>query len=445
KFLNPLRILVVSHTFPPQAEVGSIRVAQLCRYLSEYEIEPVVLTVDERFYRTVDPSRTVPPSIKVMRTRVMSTPLEWYGSVKGFLTPSGPPANSKTNGPDAPEKQGDKQEIGWLRQNILALFQIPDRDWGWYLPAILRAEQFLREERVDAMFSSGPPWTTHLVARHLKKKFQLPWLIDFRDPWSSLVPDRTGPRWWNQLAEHMEESCIRKSDMVLCNTDRLRRAFQRRYSTLNPEKFQTLTNGFEDLPAPQVLQANPRRLLLHLGSIYANRRIDTFLTALAGLVRSGRLNPESFQVVFQGGIGPAHRAEAASIVPDLLQNKCVEFRSRVDWKQAWQLLWQSDLLLLFQGNHELQVPAKFYEYLQTGIPILAVTEEGALTDVLQATESGIWAPSGDPQAIADGLLRALEMPKRSREDVGDRLANRYHYRALAGQLSQRIRELSTGH
>jgi len=441
KFLNPLRILVVSHVFPPQAEVGSIRIAQLCRYLPDYGIEPVVLTVQEQFYEAIDPSRTLPTSMQVVRTRMMSTPVEWYGSMKRFFKFSVRPANSETNVSEA----GGKQDSSRLRQNILALLQIPDRYWGWYLPAIRRAEQFLREEHVDAVFSSGPPWTSHLVARHLKKKFGLPWLVDFRDPWASLVPDRTRPRWWHQLAGHMEESCIHTSDLVLCNTDRLCHAFQRRYSELNPTRFQTLTNGFEDLPASRIQRANPKRLLLHLGSIYAHRRIDAFLTALAGLVRSGRLSAESFQVVFQGDTNASHLAEATKIVPDLLQSKCVEFRARVNWEQAWQLLWESDLLLLFQGSHELQVPAKFYEYLQTGIPILAVTEEGALTDVLQATESGIWVKSGDPQAIADGLLRALQMPKRSREDISKRLSNRYHYRALAEQLSLWIRELSTGH
>jgi glycosyltransferase involved in cell wall biosynthesis len=148
-------------------------------------------------------------------------------------------------------------------------------------------------------------------------------------------------------------------------------------------------------------------------------------------------------VIFQGDINATHFAEATRIVPDLLKSECVEFRPRINWEQAWQLLWQSDLLLLFQGTHELQVPAKFYEYLQTGIPILAVTEEGALTDILQATESGIWVKSDDPQAIADGLMRALEMPKRPREEISARLANRYHYRALAEQLSLWIRGLSS--
>jgi glycosyltransferase involved in cell wall biosynthesis len=279
-----------------------------------------------------------------------------------------------------------------------------------------------------------------LIAYHLKRKFGLPWFVDFRDPWASFVPDPTRPDWWHRLSQRMEGSCVRISDLVLCNTDRLRHAFQQRYSDFHPSKFQTLTNGFEDLPSPPMRKARPKRLLLHLGSIYAQRRIDTFLTALANLVRSGRLSTESLQVVFQGDINALHLAEARKIIPDLLESKCVEFRARVSWEQAWQSLWQSDLLLLFQGSHHLQVPAKFYEYLQTGIPIFAIAEEGALTDALQATDSGIWAKSADAAGIADGLLRALQLPKHSPQDIRKRLGDRYDYPSLAKQLSFWIRE-----
>ena len=434
--MNPVRVLIISHAFPPQAEVGSIRIAQFCRYLPEYGIEPVVLTVEERFYEAVDYSRMAPPSVRVLRTPMITTPLEWYRTAKRLLHPLVRQAHS------LPENQKTTRSGSSWREAILGLLQIPDRYWGWYLPAIRYADRFLREEHVDAIFSSGPPWTSHLIARHVKLKFNIPWLVDFRDPWASLVPHRHAPAWQHRLTLSLEKSCVRSADLVLCNTERLCHTFQTRYSEFNSSKFRTLTNGFEDLPVMRKERRGSKHVLLHLGSIYGQRRIDTFLVALSELVRSGRLDAESFQVIFQGDAELVHLAEAAKIVPDLLQSKCIEFRPRVSWSQAWPLLWQSDLLLLFQGTHELQVPAKFYEYLQTGIPIFAVTEEGALTDILQATKSGIWVKPGDPQGVAEALLKALQMPKRSQEDISKQLAGRYHYRFLARQLGLWIRELS---
>lgn len=437
--MKTLRVLMVTYTFPPDAEVGSIRIAHLCRRLPDYGIEPIVLTAREQQYESLDPSRGVPTGVRVLRTKVLSTPLDWYKGINRFFNASCGPAGSERNLSEPNEKQQRSQ----LRQAIFTLLQTPDRYGGWYPPAIRRAQQLLREEHVNAVFSSGPPWTCHLVARHLKKKFHLPWLMDFRDPWASFVPDPTKPSWWRQMSERMEGNCVRTSDLVLCNTDRLRKAFQLRYPDLNALKFQTLTNGFGDLSAaPSIPREQQKRLLLHLGSLYGYRRIDGFLTALASLVRSGRVSPESFRVVFQGDTDPRYLAEASKIVPDLLASDCVQFRDRVNWEQARQLLWESDVLLLFQGSHTLQVPAKFYEYLQTGIPILAVADEGALTDAVQATESGIWVQPGDPRDIADGLLRALEMPKHSPIDVRKRLSDRYDYGVLAKQLSSWIRGLA---
>src|SRR5215470_7643131 len=435
--LNPLRLLVVSYTFPPYAKVGSIRIAQFCHYLPEFGIEPIVLSVEERFYESLDHSRPIPPSFRLLRTQKLANPIEWLANAKKHLISSAHAAKTKPGPPTT------ATEKGWLRTNLLALSQVPDRDWGWYLPASRRAEEFLRAEHVDAVFSSGPPYTAHLVARHLKKKFGIPWLADFRDPWAKAKQVQPKPGWWHQLTARFERSCIRTADVVLCNTSRLCDSFRAQYPRLNPAKFQTLTNGFEDLPAPATRTNGSRRLLLHLGSIYGHRRIDTFLSALAGLVHSGQIDGDSLRVIFHGDIDSRRLSEAVRTAPDLIERKCVQFLPRIPWDQAWSLLWQSDLLLLFQGGHELQVPAKFYEYLQTGIPMFAVTEEGALTDSLQATDSGIWVRPDDPQIIAEGLLRALKLPKQSAEDVARRLSGQYHYRALTKQLSAWIREITT--
>jgi len=232
------------------------------------------------------------------------------------------------------------------------------------------------------------------------------------------------------------------ADLVICNTDALRGAFQSYYSGLTPGKFRTLSNGFGDVPDRLSGKTDLRRVILHLGSIYGHRHIDTFLVALVKLVHSGHLEPSSFRVVFQGDVNSLHLAEAATIAPELLQRKCVEFLPRSSWEEAQQLLWQSDLLLLFQGDQKLQVPAKFYEYLQTGIPIFAVTEKGALSDIMQSTASGIWVTPRDPDTIADGLVRALRLPKHSSQEVSQRLSGQYHYRGLTRQLSLLIREVT---
>lgn len=429
------RILVVSYTFPPHAAVGGLRIASLCRYLPEHGIEPIVLSVEERFYPSLDYSITLPADVRVVRSKLISTPLDLYRGGKQLLS-------RWAGGGSLPQRNG--AEPGFFRRQGLALLQIPDPDWGWYFPAVRAAEKLIRQEKIDVIFSSGPPWVSHLVAGRLKKKYGLPWIADFRDPWARFLAEKKGPRWQQRLTEKLQDRCIRSADVVICNTDRLCQAFQQHYSDLDSSKFRILTNGYED-PKTQILpepkSPTEKRVFLHLGSIYGLRRTDTFLQAIAELTRHGKLDPSSFQLVFQGNLSPDFVVASEQSVRELVKSHCLEFRPRISWEEAQKTLSKADLLLLFQGHQELQVPAKFYEYLQTGIPIFAVAEAGALTDLLISTQSGLWASPRNPEEIASRFLQALELPRRTPDQVRRALAGRYHYRELSAQFAKWIEEL----
>jgi glycosyltransferase involved in cell wall biosynthesis len=216
------------------------------------------------------------------------------------------------------------------------------------------------------------------------------------------------------------------------------------YSFLPAEKFVSLPNGFEDpIAALSSSQSNSStRVLLHIGSLYANRRVDTFCQGIATLVSTGRLDPRSLKIVFLGDAHPSIVDAAHQKAPELVRTGCIQFRPRVSWQQAQEALWKADLLLLFQGSNKLEVPAKFFEYLPTGKPIFAVVEKGALSDILESTASGLWVDPGNPAEIAAKFLQALELPTQSPEEVQRRWFSQYHYRALTEKLAGWICELA---
>jgi len=429
-----LRALIVSYAFPPWGEVGALRILNFCRRLPQYGIDPVVLTVKEECLDVRDASIVLPADLRIVRTGMVTNPLDWYRKVKPGASPI----------PNQQRAASVKlQPASGLRRNVLAALHIPDRYWGWYWPALRAANHLIQHEKIDVLFSSGPPWIPHLIARRIKKKHGIPWLADFRDPWAKLSHGNVArPAWWNSLSEKMEENCVRDSDIVVCNTQRLRNGMRQAYAGVKPDKFRFLSNGYDDSVSLQASskQLGTQKLLLHLGSLYGERRIDTFLSAFAKLLRSGRISPHSAKILFQGDTDAKYISEADSMVPDLMAEKSVEFRPRVRFQEAQQLLRSSDLLLLFQGSHVLQLPAKFYEYLQTGIPIFAVCDEGALSDVIEATQSGLWAPAADEAKIAEKLTAALQMPRRTPEEVKQTSAA-YEYSSLARTLADWMREL----
>jgi glycosyltransferase involved in cell wall biosynthesis len=437
RLVSPMTILVVSYVCPPVGEVGGLRVAGFCRYLPHFGICPIVLTVQEQFYQHRDTTSRPPTGIRIERTKKLPTPLDLYARWKG--------RRAVLRGVDGSSVDPQiKQSPGFIKRQALNLLQIPDPNWGWYWPAIQAGTKLIAREPIAAIFSTGPPWISHLVARHLKKRYRLPWLADFRDPWAYHPVREDFPFWRHWLNQRQEESCIRWADRVLCNTDRLRQFLVQFYSSLPTEKFVSLPNGFEDpIATLSSSQSKPStRILLHIGSLYANRRVDTFCQGIATLVRTGRLDPHSLKIVFLGEADPSIVDAAYQKAPELVETGCIKFQPRVSWQQAQEALLEADLLLLFQGSNKLEVPAKFFEYLPTGKPILAVVEQGALSDIVESTASGLWVDPGNPAEIAAKLLQALELPTQSPAEVQQRWFGQYHYRALTEKLAGWIRELA---
>ena len=141
---SPSKVLLISHTFPPDAQVGARRVAEFCRYLPEFGVQPVVLTIEDRFRQSLDHSLPPISGIHNERTKVTATPMDWYqrlkvllGRPRGFEQSAQPPAAE-----DHPY---------FLRRHLTKLLQFPGPDSGWYWPALRAAERLIREESPTAI------------------------------------------------------------------------------------------------------------------------------------------------------------------------------------------------------------------------------------------------------------------------------------------------------
>jgi len=430
-----LKVLLITFNFPPDAEIGTRRVAAFCRYLPEFGVQPVVLTVEEHFYKVLDKTIPMPQGFRVVRTPLVN-PLYYYQRIREHfrIKPKVLSGREKVQ-PAVRKSRG-------FRHQLLTLLNTPDQYLGWYLPAIKAAEKLIHNEPIDVVLSTGPPWTPHLIARHLKKKYHIPWLADFRDPWAS-DPWRYQvlPQWRQRIDRRLEASCVRWADLVLSATNSIRTQFAGQYPG-SLAKFVTLTNGFDgsNVVKPRTTSQGSHRLFLHLGSLYGGRRIDTFCAALMDLTDEGLISAAETKVLFVGDNDPEIIAAAQQVAPKLLQNNCIEFRPSIPWKEARQFLDRADVLLIFQGEHRYSVPAKFYEYLQTGKPIFAIVEQGELSEMLETTGSGLWADPLDPKNIARKFVDVLHLPARPSEEV-ERLAKLYHFRSLTQTLVDWIRFL----
>ena len=435
---NNMTVLVVSYYFPPDAAVGGKRIARFCKYLPQFGIKPIVLTVDESCCELLDSSYPTPDGVTVHRVHPGKVPLDFYREWKARRE------TVRTAEPNAPATEPPRTQRGsWLRNNLLAALTIPDQYWGWKKPALIESDAIFKRAKIDAVFSSGPPWTTHRVAQEISRIYSVPWIADFRDAWvSDQWRDEQLPGWRNSLDWRLEESCLKQATSVVCTTEQLRQSLSKAHPGILAEKLTVITNGFDgELPGPNVesIARNAAPVLLHAGQLYSGRRIDSFCRAIGSLIRSGKLKQGGLQAQFLGDVDQEILEGARAAAPDLFEDGTVSMLPPVGWKEVQERLRRADILLIVQGDHPTAIPAKFFEYLQTGKPILGIAQEGALREAIQQTGCGLVADPRRPDEMETAILRVLEMKPQSAAQIRN-MAGRYHFRELTTQLASHIRE-----
>ena len=179
------RVLMVAYMFPPVTGVGIERTLKHVTYLPDAGWQPVVVAAASPGYRLVDPDtlERVPASTEVHRA-ISLEPAHLRRWLGGLLRGGrlGPPGVRATGRPSA-SGTGVRGMLNQAWRTYVELAWIPDEQIGWAPGAIAAGIGANADDPVDAIYSSGPPWTSHLVAAAIQGLTGLPWVADFRDPW----------------------------------------------------------------------------------------------------------------------------------------------------------------------------------------------------------------------------------------------------------------------
>lgn len=400
-------VLFITYHFPPELAAGATRPTKFCRFLPEFGWTPTVLSVDTRQYVATDPAGP-PPSIRILRTGTRRSPRqlllrarEMYRGVRGVEAPNGHQTTV------AQESHGWR---GRLRREALALLTVLGDEVGWTPSAYRAASRLVKNERFDAILTSGPPHSTHLVGLLLKQRFKIPWVADLRDPWSLLEMDiGVTTNRSKAIERRLEALVVRHADVILTTTPRLTHAMRRLYPNVPGERFRTITNGFDcaDFTVNgDQLPVSAHFEIAHLGNLVIRRSPRPILVALSRLVEQQRLPRDSVRLTFFGDsddeFNPAAMAADAGLAD------MVNASPRIPSAQANRAMLQSDLLLLLAQDQPLQIPSKVFDYLASGADILALTSDGALADLLASVRRGTVVPPDDTEAIAAALERSWQ-------------------------------------
>ncbi len=410
------RLLAIAYHFPPiQGSSGLHRTLAFARYLSEWNWSTTVLTVSPRAYASTraENEKMIPATVDVVRAPAFDTVR--HLSVKG---------------------------------RYLRLMALPDRWQSWIIPGVWKGLLTIRRQRPAVIYSTFPIASAHVIGLVLSRLTRLPWVADFRDPMDQITypSDPVVRRCYRWL----EQQTFRHAARILVTTPGTARLYKERYPS-HAEKVCIISNGFAPEMFPHNLQAaarppaeNPAQalILLHSGILYPSERNPApFLRALATLHNSGDHRYRNLRVVFRGC---GHEHQFTELVAGLGLQNVVSFPPPLPYHQAIAEMLEADALLLFQAaNCNSQIPAKAYEYLYSGRPIIGITDpDGDTGRLLQRVGVPCIAKLEDEAHIEMVLRTAIDGLRAGtllRPDRADVL--KYSRRVATGDLAALLDEL----
>ena len=409
------RALFVAFHFAPENVSGTHRSLHFARCLVDRGIYVRVLTRSVSSIARLDRSleHVFPWPDRIVRVAPGDTRLDRF--VDWLRPPAGGSLAAGSNGERedraataddsavARRAAGDSssRRFGKLRGFVDWALRFPDEHKGWYEPALVAGRQILDGDPFDLVFASGPPWTGIRVGAALAREGGIPFVADYRDPWTR----RSGRTWtvggpiFDLLGAHLEDRVIRDAEMVIANSPGIRDGIRSGHPTLTDSRLETIVNGSNarrresarHFPKPGPIAAR------HFGSLYAKRKIGPLLAAA---VRRNE-DAERWRVE---QYGPDPGPEYIGSLPGPARELFALF-DPLPFHDAVQRMHEPGLLVMIQpALLSRQVPTKLFDYLCTGNPVLLLASEHSSAWVIARRIETCFR--ADPDDV-DGILRIL--------------------------------------
>jgi glycosyltransferase involved in cell wall biosynthesis len=413
------RLLLVSYFFPPLGGGGVPRALSWTRYLPERGWDVTVLAAGPGGYWVRDDSllARVPAATEVLRVEAPTAVALWKRHVAR----------------GAAVRAGGRDDA---LKSLARFFLLPDSYRAWLAPAVAAGRARLAQGGIDAIVSTSPPETAHLVGRALAREtpsWRGPWVADFRDPWVGLHY-RTPPTPWHRAAHAaMERSVVEGADLVTCPSRTHERALRALVGEAAAERVRFLPNGYEEIDDPDAAGAageapgGPTRArIVFTGTLVETPAMPLFLASLArALERTPKLR-ERIELVVAGPYEAAYAERVASLgLTDV-----VALLGPVPAAEARRLQREASALLLVRNEgpgYAAMVPGKLYEYVAARRPLVGVMGDGEAAGLARACGAAVFDLEHVDRAVEACLAAATGAdgaPRPDAQAIDDLLAAR---------------------
>lgn len=429
------RLLIITYYWPPSGGSGVQRWLKFVKYLRQSGWEPVIYTPENPELPEADASleRDIPEGVEIIR-RPIWEPYLIYKRLAGLKKDDKLGAGFV----NMKKKPGKIKTLSlWIRGNFL----IPDPRCFWIKPSVAYLSEYLKANPVDAIASTGPPHSMHRIALQLHRKTNLPWLADFRDPWTNIdfYKELHLTSIANLIHHKMELQVLNEASRVTVIGPYMATDFKR----LLDRPYQVITNGFDpsDTGHPVTSQPKGKFSIAHIGTMAASRNPVSLWKALQQLSIELPGFKDDLEIILTGNVD-------IIITSSIKEHGLEDSLKKIDYLPHDKVisLQKNSAVLLLQINNtpnaRMILPGKFFEYMASGRPILCIgPTDGDSATIIKETECGLTAGFEDIDLIRSHVTSLYTLYKKEELVVSAAEINRFSRPELTRNLAALLDEM----
>ncbi len=427
---NPKKLLIITYYWPPAGGPGVQRWLKFVKYLPDFDVQPIVYVPENPTYPIVDSQLESEVSDKAI---ILKTPIFEPYQLASVLSKN--KTNKISSGiiPNQKKQSLLEKLMLWVRGNLF----IPDARVFWVKPSVAYLENYIRDNEIDTIITSGPPHSLHLIGLELKQKMNLKWLADFRDPWTTIGYHKSLRLSQYAANKHkqLESQVLNSADTIIVTSKTTKTEFQ----ALTTKPIEVITNGF-DVEKVDKQTLDTKFSLAHIGSFLSERNPKILWESLVELCNEIPEFKSHLEIKLIGAISN----EVLETIDQFGLNSVLNNLGYVSHAEAVAHQRKSQILLLIEINSEATksiLPGKLFEYMVSERPILAIgPKDSDFAEIITNTNTGVFFEYSEKaklkQTIHEYYNQFLEAKLRSHA-VG---LQQYSRKNLTQQLVELLRQ-----
>ncbi|MBQ8855492.1 MAG: glycosyltransferase family 4 protein [Bacteroidales bacterium] len=402
------RVLIITYYWPPTGGSGVQRWVKFAKYLPSEGWEPVIYTPENPEQLAIDHSleAEIPEGTEVIKTRIT----EPYKLYKKFLRRSGHSKEAvEVNPVNAQNKSFAQKAAMWVRGNLFR----PDPRCLWINPSVRYLKKYLEDHPVDLIVSTGPPQSMHLIGRKLAQQTGLPWIADFRDPWTKifyfkhLSMTKATERWHQK----MEKAVLDDADAVVAVSPLVQQEFQ----AMTRTPVELITNGYDECDFPEGRDKDAAGgedkdfIITHTGLFAADGNPTVLWDVLSEKSRKDEYFRKALKIKLIGKTD----AQVLESIEEAGLKENLEDLGYQKHSVAVQAQRKASVLILplrKEPEYKAVLPGKLFEYLASCRPVMGIGQpDGAMSMILDKTNTGAvydWEDSISMKKYIDDCWKA---------------------------------------